>query len=172
MSEPFNKYSQKLTFCMMTYQFIEFGLKHCLIRCHATVKFRLDGYLPYEIPLTTIEDAPLGKLIELYKPYTTNTPLIQELRKIKKDRDMIAHQGYLLTLEEQADGEFLIKQADALEASHRQADECMKKLHIEMGATDRIVSDAYAELRSRRLDQGDSLPESPNIPAIVDLPPR
>ncbi|PZP25812.1 hypothetical protein [Pseudomonas kuykendallii] len=82
MSEPFNKYSQQLTFCMM--KSIEFGLKYCLIRCHATVTFRLDGYLPYEIPLKAIEDAPLGKLIELYKPYTTNTPLIQELRKIKK----------------------------------------------------------------------------------------
>src|SRR5690554_3281623 len=101
MSDAFTRHKNALVVCLSTYQFIEESLKSCLIRVNATIKFRLDGYLPYEIPTKAIEEAALGRLIEWYKPYVADQSLIPALKKVKEERDLLAHQGLLLTLEEQ-----------------------------------------------------------------------
>lgn len=67
------KYLQQLALCMLTYQYIECGLKFCLIRCHAAIQYRLDGYLLYEMPFESIEQAALGRLIQQYKTYTSSS---------------------------------------------------------------------------------------------------
>jgi hypothetical protein len=84
MSEHFdNNYYRQVSLCMLTYQFIEYLLRLCLHHCHAIVKYRLDGHLPYETPVKAIEAAALGRLTDMYKTYTTNQDLIKELRNIK-----------------------------------------------------------------------------------------
>ena len=54
----FQQYSDALLRCLGTYQFIEEGLRFCLVRYHATTLFRLEGYVAYKVPLKAIEDAP------------------------------------------------------------------------------------------------------------------
>lgn len=101
MPVTFKQYTNALLQCLGQYQFIEEALRFCLVRCHATTKFRLDGFFPYQAPLQAIEDAALGRLIDWYKTYTNNSELILDLRSIKAARDHIAHRGLALTLEEQ-----------------------------------------------------------------------
>ncbi len=156
---------------MMTYQFIEFGLRFCLHRCHASIKYRLDGYLHYEAPLQAVEDAALGRLIEWYKGFTTNEALIKDLRGIKSERDRVAHQGYVLTLEEQRDDAFLAREAEKLEASHAKAEACLKALHAEMQTTDDVINAIYSDYRAKKAAQGAASPESPVIEGTKELPP-
>lgn len=167
MSDQFQQYFMKLTLCMMTYQFIEFGLRYCLHRCHATVKFRLHEYLPYQPSIAAVEDAALGRLVDWYKSYTDNEALIREIRVIKADRDRIAHQGYVLTIEEQADDEFLLAETRKLEVAHTKAEECLERLRAEMEKTDAVVNRAYSELRAKATAQGQSLPETRNVQSII-----
>lgn len=168
MSDHFDNYSRQVTLCMLTYQFIEFSLRFCLLRCHAIVKFRLDGHLPYEVPVQTIEDAALGRLIDWYKTYTTNQDLIKKLRNIKTERDHLAHQAYVLTLEEQHDDNFLLEKSRGLEAVHQRAKACLEGLQAEMETTDKVVNQVYAELRARRQTEGQVLPKAPAIEGASD----
>ncbi len=171
MSQPFYRYMQQLSLCMMTYQFIEFSLRYCLHRCHGIIKFRLDGHLPYQAPAQAIEDAALGRLIEWYKTYTTDEALIKRLRELKGERDRIAHQGYLLNLEEQRDDDFLRQEAAKLEEAHQRAKACLEALQPEMQRTDDLVKSIYAELRAKRLAQGVPTPLEPPVEGVTDSKP-
>ena len=171
MSQYFDAYSSRLSLCMMTYQFIEYGLRFCLHRCHAAIKYRLDGHLHYEAPLKAIEDAALGRLVEWYKGFTTNQDLIKELRSIKAERDRIAHQGYVLTLEEQRDDSFLVRESEKLAASHAKAKACLDALHKEMEHTDKVINEVYASYRAQKQLQGEALAQKPTIEGTSDAPP-
>jgi hypothetical protein len=159
MSTAFLRYRDQLTGCLMTYQFIEEGLRFCLIRYHATVKFRLDGFLPYELPLQSIEDAALGRLIDWYKVYAKNTELIRELRRIKSMRDHVAHQGLALTLEEQMNESLLDEKTKELEEAYAKANACFLQLVREMEAAEESVSRAYDQLKAERDAQALPVPE-------------
>ena len=67
----------------------------------------MDGLLSYDIPLKSIEDAALGRLIEWYKTFTKDEDLVTQLRKITAMRDHVAHQGLVFSLQEQFDETFL-----------------------------------------------------------------
>jgi hypothetical protein len=168
MSQRFHEYSRQLALCTMTYQFIELSLRFCLLRCHATVQFRLEGLLPYEAPFRAIQDAAMGRLIDWYKIFTTNTTLIEDLRSIKGERDRIAHQGYILTLKEQDNDAFLIQETQKLEAAEKRANACLEALKVEGEKTDEVVNRVYAELRSRRSAEGTALPATPTIHGVTD----
>lgn len=144
----------------MNYQFIEESLRFCLIRCHATIKFRLEGYLGYEVPYKAIGDAALGRLIEWYRPYTENQTLIEELRKIKSARDQTAHESLLSLSEHHEEG--ILAKTTALEASHAEARACFLRLVDEMHRTDRAVNRAYENLRATYAARRMDLPESLN----------
>lgn len=153
MSNAFHRYSQKLSECLATYQFIEHALRSCLVRFHATVSFRLKGYLPYEIPLDAIDDAALGTLTKWFKSYSSNVELVRELDSIKKERDRIAHRGYVLSVEEQADGALLIQKTEELEAAHLRAQACYAKLHTELELAEKLVQRASMEIQSQNGDK-------------------
>ena len=124
----YKQYSEALLICLGTYQFIEEGLRSCLVRIHATTQFRLEGFFPYEIPLNAIDDAALGRLIDWFKTYTKNADLIKDLRAIKGARDRIAHRGLLLSLEQQVNEAYLDEQIAELKEADARADDCLKRV--------------------------------------------
>lgn len=107
MSHHFIQYTDTLAKCMITYQFIEEGLKFCLYRCHAIIRFRLWDLLPYDAPMTSIDNSALGRLIGQYKAFSKNESLLTALKTIEKHRNYCAHKGYLLTSAEQGDSNYL-----------------------------------------------------------------
>lgn len=158
MSAAFKRYTESFLHCLMLYQFIEESLRFCLVRCHATIKFRLEGYLTYESPLQAIEDAALGRLIDWYNPFTTNKDLIRDLRHIKTVRDHVAHQGLVFTLEEQLNEKLLEQKSEELEVAKAEAEHCFKLVTQEMNATDEMVNRAYAVLRAENEARNGELP--------------
>jgi hypothetical protein len=163
----YQRYSDRLLLCLGTYQFIEETLRFCLIRCHATTKFRLDGYLPYHFSLQGIEDAALGRLIEWYKSYTVNEELIRDLQRIKKTRDYLAHRGLALTVEESSNEVFMSDLLTKLKQAQTQADECFKQLEGEMQTTDDAVNRAYKTLKTDYAANNKTPPK-----AFEDKPPE
>ena len=145
----FQRYSDQFLRCLGTYQFIEEGLRFCLIRCHATTHFRLDGFLPYHIP-KGLTEAALGRLIDWYSVYTENDNLIRELRKIKQSRDYFAHRGLALTVEESSDELFMSDLLRNLEQAQLSADKCFGELVKEMETVDDAVNRAYEVLKADR----------------------
>jgi hypothetical protein len=166
MPVTFKQYTDALLQCLGQYQFIEEALRFCLVRCHATTKFRLDGFFPYQAPLQAIEDAALGRLIDWYKTYTNNSELISDLRSIKAARDHIAHRGLALTLEEQESEEFLSQQVTELGEALIRAQDCFSRLMSEMEATDKAVNRAYAAMQAEYNARREPAP-----PPFKDQPP-
>ena len=166
MDQLLLEHTQSVARCMLRYQYIEFGLKSCLVRFHAAIRFRLAGYLPYEVPLDALEGAALGLLVKWFKLYSENQALITAMSKIKAERDFIAHQAYIFTLEEQSNPAHVQQRLRDLEQAHRRADECLALLQPEIEQAEQIVQRAYSDLRARSEAEGKSPPEAFNPRAI------
>ena len=117
---------------MLNYQFIEEGLRFCLYRQHAIVAMRVKTILPYKPPFESIQNAAMGKLINYFQTFCDNEGLLKSLNEIKKKRDHLAHQGYLLTFEKQNDPKFVSDQLIELEAAYKEAKACFSALQNEM----------------------------------------
>ena len=171
MSDQLRAYTERLTHCMLKYQYIEFALKGCLVRFHATAHFRLAGYLPYKVPLEAIESAALGQLIKSFKTFSEDGELVRELNKLSGERDHIAHQGFIFTCEEQNDESLLLERTKELEAARQRAESCLSKVFPELERADFAVESAYAELRSRCQAKGVAPPEAIRLPPIPGRAP-
>jgi hypothetical protein len=167
MSDQFLHYTKQLTLCMLQYQYIEFALRGCIVRYHATAKFRLDGYLPYEVPLEAIDGAALGLLVKWFKLFSTNIALVKELNKLKVERDRLAHQGFVFTYEEQNNDAILSEKTKELEGAHRRAEECFARVHAELEQAEQVVQRAYSDIRAKREAEGLTPPEPFKVPTSL-----
>lgn len=156
MSKQIAPYPEKLAKCMVNYQYLEEGLRFCLYRCQTFIHLRISSTLAYEVPLKTIDDAALPRLIELFKPFSRNESLIQKLRLVNNYRDSLAHEGGLIQTGEQAP-----ENEKALEAFLMAAEESTAMLKEEAVTIDEQVKREY-----QRLKQEKALPEIDIIPPL------
>lgn len=100
-------YFDSVTQCMITFQHIEEGMKMVLARLELLTCLRLKGYTHYDSNprCQAIQNAAMGRLLDMLKVYVDDPELISNLKKIKKSRDEVAHQSLLLTIEETKDKE-------------------------------------------------------------------
>lgn len=126
------QYLDLLPQCMLNYQFIEEGIRFCLYRQHAIVAMRVKTILPYKPPFQSIQNAAMGKLISYFQAFCDNKELLESLNKVKTKRDRLAHQGYLMTFEEQNDPAFVSSQLVELESAYKEAKACFSALQGEM----------------------------------------
>lgn len=156
MSKQLAPYPEKLANCMVNYQFLEEGLRFCLCRCHTLIHLRISSSLPYEVPLKSIDEAALPRLIELFKPFSRNESLIQKLRLVNNHRDSLAHEGGLIQ-----SGENRPENEKSVEAFLVEAEECAAMIRKEALFIDEQVGQEY-----RRLKQDKALPEIDIIPPL------
>jgi hypothetical protein len=130
--EKLKQYFDLLPQCILNYQFIEEGLRFCLFRQHLIVAIKVKGILPYKPPVDSIKDAAMGKLITYFRAFCDDETLLKCLNDVKKKRDHIAHQGYLLTYEQQSDPQYISGQLEELELAYREAKDCFLALQREM----------------------------------------
>ena len=130
--------------CILAYQFIEECLRQCLYRQHTIARKKLEGLLPYNTPLESINNAAMGKLVLYFRTFNNDDQLISLLNQTKKNRDTIAHQGYLMSYEEQNDQEFIERKHEELKASLAQAQECLALVHAEMEKLEASVNKLYS----------------------------
>ena len=93
---------------------------------------RVKTILPYKPPIHSIQNAAMGKLISYFQTFCDNEGLLKSLNEVKKKRDHLAHQGYLLTFEEQNDPHFVSDQLVELESAYEEAKACFSSLQVEM----------------------------------------
>ena len=74
----------------------------------------------------------MGKLISYFQTFCDNEGLLKSLNEVKKKRDYLAHQGYLLTFEEQNDPKFVSDQLVVPESAYMEAKACFSALQGEM----------------------------------------
>ncbi|MTI64536.1 hypothetical protein [Methylophaga sp.] len=156
MSKQLAPYPEKLARCMVNYQFLEEGLRFCLYRCHTLIQLRILSSLPYEVPLKTIDESSLPRLIELFKPFSRNESLIQKLRLVNNHRDSLAHDGGLIQT-----GDNKAENEKAQEAFLVEAEECAAMIKEEAVFIDQQLIQEY-----RRLKQSNALPEIDIIPPL------
>ena len=158
MSTHLALYTDMQARCMIHYQFIEESLRFCLYRCHTLIQFRLVGKLPYAVPLKMIDDAAMGRLIELFKPYTGNESLISKLRLINNHRDALAHQGLMLIDDEQAESQHLSDKSQELKAFLSEAEHCVAMIRQEAQMLDEIVKQEYQGLEQEAVADIEIIP--------------
>jgi len=144
-------YFDETSRCLMTFQFIEEVLKQNLIRLNVLTYFCIKKYVPYDLKpnLHSINNAAMGRLVEMYKIYCDDADLISDLRKIKDHRDNIAHKGFLLTVEEQHDKENIKLEISKLKEINEFAKKRMYKLMKSWEDLEAILNQIAAEQRSR-----------------------
>jgi hypothetical protein len=150
--EKLKQYFDLLPQCILNYQFIEEGLRFCLFRQHLIVAIKVKDILPYKPPVDSIKGAAMGKLITYFREFCDDEALLKRLKEVKKKRDHIAHQGYLLTYEQQSDPQYISGQLDELEFAYREAKDCFLALQRQMKRFDDLAKSA-ARTKSR-MDEG------------------
>ena len=80
---------------MAGFQLIEEALKSYIGYYHETVRQFLPEKLSYRYSRQDVQDAALGKLVNVFAKVSSNDKLVSELRTLVKTRDDLAHKAFL-----------------------------------------------------------------------------
>ena len=157
----FQDYADQIAKCLITFQYIEEALKQNLIRLNVLTHFCIKKYVPYDLKpnLHSIDNAAMGRLVEMYKNYCDDAGLISSLRKIKDHRDNIAHKGFLMTVEEQHDKENIELEISKLKEINEFAKKLMYKQMKSCEGIEAILNQIAAEQRSRTESEESPAPD-------------
>jgi hypothetical protein len=133
-------YMNEVTRCMLQYQYIEMVLKMILFRYECLIYFRLKRFCDYKPDITSLEKAPLERLIKRYRPYCGNSDLFNNLNTIKDDRNHIAHESLLMTYEEQQQKDTVHGKTIDLEGKRKTASIVLIKLADQWNVLDQILA--------------------------------
>lgn len=126
------EYIDNLPRLLLNYQFIEETLKMYIWRAdviiHSTVKEKI-----YYRGFNTkrLSKLPLGRLTEEFRKRTNRNDLIDLLKKIQDQRNFFAHQGYLLTHEDEKKEQEASELLARLDEAYKQSKTCLKELITE-----------------------------------------
>ena len=140
-------YFESTTRCLMTFQYIEEVLKMILMRLESLVHFRIKEFTPYDLKpkFSSIRNAAMGRLIDMLKIYCDDDDLISELKRLKKHRDILVHQGLLMTYEEIHDKESIHSKSVDLEKLNEDGKEILSKVLARFGELDTTLNKITAE---------------------------
>jgi len=128
---------------MLAYQFVEEALKTCLRTQHAIVHGKLNGVLKYNPPISSIDNAAMGRLVQYFKVFCDDNELLELLKDVQPRRNDAAHQGYLLMSAEQNDSMLIEGKIEQAKQDLDQANECLAKLHQEAFRLEKIANDLF-----------------------------
>lgn len=84
-------------------QFIEETLKMCLLSAIEIARIQVSPHFPLKYKAEDISNLPLGPLVNAFAKINDDTALQNDLRKITKDRNQVAHRSLLFTIGELED---------------------------------------------------------------------
>ncbi len=128
--KDYSGYVDAVTRCMISFQYIEEALKMVLVRLEGLLYFRIKEFTPYHLKpkFDSIENAAMGRLIDMFNIYCDDADLIAELREIKKQRDIIAHKSFLKTFIKLQDKESIDLKTTDFETIDKDAGILLEKL--------------------------------------------
>ena len=94
-----NELHQALEKC----QFIEETLKMCILSAVEIARIQLSPHFPFKYKTEDISKLPLGPLVNIFSRINGDTALHDDLRKITKERNQVAHRSLLFSIGELKD---------------------------------------------------------------------
>ncbi|MGD0572709.1 MAG: hypothetical protein ABSB11_06775 [Sedimentisphaerales bacterium] len=137
-----NDYFDNLASALMAFQYLEATLKFYIRDCDKIIQKAVKESFYYAVREDEIERMPLGRLIEEFSRRSNRKDIISVLKKLNKDRNYVAHMGYLLTIEEQKDSEKMHKFVDKIAKLTKAVKACMKELVRE---NSRVTNQPFSE---------------------------
>ncbi|MBW8000882.1 MAG: hypothetical protein FVQ80_02525 [Planctomycetes bacterium] len=122
------EYFDKLPRLLMRFQYIEEVLKMYIHTADLAIHVKMKGLLHYEVPGKELWKQPLGSLIREFNKRTDKKDIVAILKELVEDRNFFAHEGYLLTIEQQKGKEDISELLGRLDATRQKAGECLKSL--------------------------------------------
>jgi hypothetical protein len=123
-----SEYLNRLPQCLMTFQFIEEGLKMYIQAADVMIHMRMKDSLHYEASSKNLWRQPLGSLIRKFERRTDKKDLVAALRAVAEERNFFVHRGFLLTQNEVAGREDISQLLERLESVHVKAKRCLVDL--------------------------------------------
>jgi hypothetical protein len=95
----FEDYMDILKECLTQFQYLEYVLKDSLVLIEQIVSCRIKAYVPYdpEPAIKSLQKCALGLLIDKYSRYCDDGDFIEEMRRLTKERNKLAHRGFIIT---------------------------------------------------------------------------
>jgi hypothetical protein len=135
----FDDYNLIATRTLMSFQYIEELLRMYLSRAYDLIKFRLAGDLPFK-QNDLIERKALGALLKEFSRLNDNKELISKISALIPQRNRVAHEAYLLTVEEMNDAPKMLALAGDFDKINATASQCVRQLAIECEKLDALIA--------------------------------
>jgi hypothetical protein len=87
-------YIEAASKAMLTFQMVEEALKICIGLSYQIIQSTAPNPVQYKFNSKSINNAPMGKLISMYETITSNTGIVNDLRKIIEWRNFFAHNAF------------------------------------------------------------------------------
>jgi len=113
------------------FQILEELLKNYLARHFALAREVLGDRLPFNFKREDYQDAPLGRLIQVFAKTNLNHDLIRDLRAEISRRDHIAHKAFLKLYKEDVLPDEYVRLIDELSADMSRLSSLMTRLNEE-----------------------------------------
>jgi hypothetical protein len=107
-------YRESATHALAGFQLVEEALKSYIGYYHETVRQFLPEKLSYRYSRQDVQDAALGKLVNVFAKISSNDKLISELRTLIKVRDDLAHKAFIALYGQLPPEDELKKRGDTL----------------------------------------------------------
>ena len=104
---------------------------------YVLINNRTEEVITFKYNRKDVENNSLGTLLKKFEKLNTNKELIKKIKSLIKQRNHVAHQGFLLTYEEQQDDKFLSEQIESIELIVKSSKECLDLLLVELKKVDR-----------------------------------
>ncbi|MBD8722148.1 hypothetical protein IFT43_02070 [Oxalobacteraceae sp. CFBP 13708] len=88
-----NEFYLKIAYALSGCQLVEQQLKSYITDALDFIRKRLAGKLPFKMNGDDYEDAPLGRLIDVFKKLSDNETLVRDLTRFKTERNFLSHKG-------------------------------------------------------------------------------
>lgn len=82
------------------FQLLEESLRSYIVCAYATIRDSTAGVIEFKYDRKSLERDSLGKLIDKFSRLNSNVALIARLKRVVPERNRLAHEGLLLTLDD------------------------------------------------------------------------
>ena len=103
-------YRKELHNALEKCQFVEETLKMCILSAIEIARLQLSPHFPVKYKPEDISKLPLGALVSVFSKINSDMALQNDLRKITKDRNEVAHRSLLFTIGELRDKAHMSKE--------------------------------------------------------------
>ena len=138
------QYFANLPEALLEFQFLETILQFYIRDCDKIIQKSVKDSFHYSVREKEIEKMSLGRLIDEFSRRSNRKDIISALRRLTKDRNMIAHNAYLVTSEDLEDSDKMKRITQRIKDVTKFVEECMKQIAREyVKVTNEPVSENF-----------------------------